>query len=103
MVHSCLGASLGTSLVTNLQVFWGLSELEDAGLLGHDGALVLRGELGHQLSDKSAGLLGVEVTHLLGDIHQGGDDLFVTLLLSLLCHAASSANLHRKLLARSIS
>ena len=47
----------------------GLSELEDAGLLGHDSALVLGGELGHQLGDKSTGLLGVEVTHLLGDIH----------------------------------
>ena len=81
----------------------GLGELEGAGLLGHDGALVLGLELGHQLGDEPAGLLGVEVTHLLGHIDQGGDHLVVTLLLSLLVSAASSANLNGELLAGSIS
>merc|ERR1711911_483597 len=31
MVHSCLGVSLGTSLVTNLQVFWGLRSQTSSG------------------------------------------------------------------------
>ena len=81
----------------------GLGELEGAGLLGHDGALVLGLQLRHQLGDEPAGLLGVEVTHLLGDIHQAGDHLVVALLLSLLVSAAGAANLNGKLLAGSIS
>ena len=81
----------------------GLGELEDAGLLGHDGALVLGGELGHELSHEATCLLGVEVTNLLGDIHQGCDHLLVALLLALLSDAASAANLNREFLAGSVA
>ena len=81
----------------------GLGELEGAGLLGHDGALVLGLQLGHQLGDEPAGLLGVEVTHLLGDVHQRGDHLVMALLLSLLISTSSSANLNGKLLAGGVS
>ena len=52
-----------------LRLLLGLSELDRAGLLGHDGALVLGGQLGHQLGSKSAGLLRIEVTDLFGDIN----------------------------------
>merc|ERR1719220_1329608 len=80
-----------------------LAKLQVTRLLRHDGALVLRGQLGHQLGHKSAGLLGVEVTLLLGHIHQCCHNLVMALLLSLLIGAASSTNLNRKLLTGSVS
>ena len=56
-------------------------------------------QLGHQLGDKAASLLGVEITHLLGRVHQGGDHLVVTLLGALLVGAARPAKLGGQLLA----
>ena len=58
----------------------GLAELECAGLLGDNGALVLGLQLGDQLGLQAAGLLGVQVTHLLGDINQRGQNLADTRL-----------------------
>ena len=55
-------------------------------------------QLGHQLGDEPAGLLGVEVTHLLGHVHQGGQHLVVALLLPLLIGAASPTDLDGQLL-----
>ena len=81
----------------------GLAELQVTRLLRHDGALVLRCQLWHQLCHKSAGLLGVEVTLLLGHIHQCCHNLVMALLLSLLISAASSTNLNGKLLTGSVS
>ena len=74
-----------------------------AGLLRHNGALVLRLQLRHELGGEPAGLLGVEITDLLGDIHQAGDHLLVTLLGSLLKGTASTADLDGKLLTGSVS
>ena len=81
----------------------GLAELQVTSLLRDDGALVHGGQLGRQLSLKSAGLLWVEVTHLLGDIDQGRDDLVMALLGSLLEGTASSADLNGKLLTGGVS
>ena len=51
-----------------LHLLW-RGELEGAGLFRHGSALMSRLQLGHQLGDEPAGLLGVEVTHLLGHVH----------------------------------
>ena len=59
-----------------------LRELEKARLLRHDRALVLGTETRHELGDESAGLLGVEITHLLGHVDQRGDDLVMALLVT---------------------
>ena len=79
-----------------------LGELEGAGLLGDGGALLLGSQTGHQFGHQSAGLLGVEVAGLLGDVHQGVHLLVVTLLRSLLGHAALATDLHWLLLTLGI-
>ena len=47
----------------------GLAELQVTSFLGHDGALVFWCELRDESCDEPAGLLGIEVTDLLRDIH----------------------------------
>ena len=79
------------------------AELQDARLLGYDGALVLRREARHQLGHKPAGLLGVEITHFLGNINNAGEDLVVTLLITFLQSAAGSTDLDGKLLTGGVS
>ena len=48
----------------------GLAELEDTHLPWHNGALVLGSQLGDQLGDEPAGLLGVQVTDFLRNVNQ---------------------------------
>ncbi len=81
----------------------GLGELEEARLLGHNGALVLGAQLGHQLGDELADLLGVQVAHLLGHINKGSENLVVALLLSLLEGTAGAADLNGQLLAGGVA
>jgi len=83
--------------------FLGLSELEVADFLGDGGALGNRVELGNKLGLEAAGLLRVQVTSFFGDIDEGGDDLIVALLFSLLSNTTSTADLNWKLLALGIS
>ena len=75
-----------------------LREPEAASLLWDYGALPLRVETRHQLGHQTAGLLGVEVAHLLRHVHQGVDLLLVALLRALLNYTACSTDLHWKLL-----
>merc|ERR1719226_32489 len=93
-------APLGLQGLVNLL---GVAELEVAGLLGDDGALVLGLQLGDELGLEPAGLLGVEVTHLLGDIQERGDNLVVALLRSGLADTASAADLNGELLALGVT
>ena len=51
-----------------LRLLLRLCELDRAGLLGDDGALVLGGQLRDQLGGEPAGLLRVEITDFLGNI-----------------------------------
>jgi hypothetical protein len=81
----------------------GGGELERAGLLGHDGALLLGRETGHQPGDVLADLLGVQVAGLLRHIHNRGEDLVVTLLRPLLECAAGAADLNRQFLALGVA
>jgi len=80
-----------------------LAELEDASLLGHNGALMLGGKLGHQLGDKLADLLRVQVTVLLRNIDKRGEYLVMALLNTLLKDTSSSTDLHRQLLTASVT
>ena len=80
-----------------------LGELEDASLLGYDGALVLGTEAGHQLGHVSTSILGVEVAHLLWNINKGSDNFVMTLLLSLLKGTSSSTDLNGQLLTAGVS
>ena len=75
-----------------------LAELEDAGFLWHNRAFMLRCKLGHQLGLQPASLLGVQVAHLFGNIHQGVNLLLVALLSAFLHNTASPTDLHWKLL-----
>ena len=81
----------------------GLGELKVARLLWDDGAFGLRLEAGDQLGLQTAGLLGVQVTHLLRNINQRSELLVVALLRTLLGDTASTADLHRQLLAPGVS
>ena len=81
----------------------GLAELEDAGLLGDNGALVDGGQAGDKLGHKLADLLWVQVTNFLRNVNKGGENLLVALLITFLEDTSSTANLHWKLLAGSIS
>ena len=87
---------------TDFYLFWG-GELQDAGLLGDDGALVLGRKTGYELGHVSAGLLRVEITDLLGNINKTGDDLVVTLFITFLQSTPSSTDLDRKLLTGGVS
>ncbi len=81
----------------------GLGESEVADLLGNNGALVLRLQAGDQLGLEAAGLLGVQVAHLLRDINEGGDGLVVALLSTLFSSAASTTDLDGKLLTACVT
>ena len=88
-------APLGLQGLLNLL---GVAELEVAGLLGDDGALMLGLELGDKLGLEPAGLLGVEVAHLLGDVKERHNSLVVALLGTLLGDTAGAADLNGQLL-----
>ena len=88
-------APLGLQGLLNLL---GVAELEVAGLLGDDGALMLGLELGDKLGLEPAGLLGVEVAHLLRDIKERPNGLVVALLGTLLGDTAGAADLNGQLL-----
>ena len=60
-----------------------VGELQVAHLLGDDCALMLRFELRDQLCLELAGLLGVQVTHLLRNINKRNDCFIMALLGSL--------------------
>jgi hypothetical protein len=79
------------------------AELEVAGLLGDDGALMFGLEPGNQLSLEPAGLLGVQVTDLLRNIKERHNSLVMALLGSFLRCAPSTTYLNRELLASSVS
>ncbi len=81
----------------------GSGELQVADLLGDDGALMLRLQAGDQLGLQTAGLLGVQVAHLLRDINEGSDGLVMALLGALLGGAAGTTDLDGKLLTASIA
>ena len=81
----------------------GLGEAEVADLLGHDGALVLGLQLGHQLGHVSAGLLGVQVADFLGHVNQGGYNFFMALLGPLLVCAAGATDLDGQLLTGGVA
>jgi hypothetical protein len=81
----------------------GGGELERAGLLRHDGALLLGREAGHQPGNILADLLGVQIAGLLRHIHNAGKHLVVTLLRPLLEGAAGAADLNRQLLALGVA
>ena len=93
-------APLGLQGLVNLL---GRGELEIAGLLGDDGALMLRLEPGDKLGLESAGLLGVQVAHLLRNIDKRGNGLVMALLGALLSNTASTADLNRELLTAGIT
>jgi len=81
----------------------GGGELEVASLLGDHSTLMGRLKLGDQLGLEATGLLWVQVTHLFGDIDQGGDGLVVTLLVTLLNNTAGTANLDGQLLTLGVT
>ena len=54
---------------------FGRCELQIASFFGDHGAFVLGLQLWNQLGYEAAGLLGVEVTHLLRDIYKGLQNL----------------------------
>jgi hypothetical protein len=85
-----------------LDVFW-CSELDDAHLLGHDGALVLWLELGHQLRHIVAGLLGIEIAGLFGNVDKTRDLFVMAFLCSLLKCAPSAADLNRQLITLGVA
>ena len=99
-LDACLLHPYPYTVITHLL---GCGELQGAGLLGDNGALLLGREAGHQPGDVLADLLGVQVTGLLGHIHQGGEHLIVALLRSLLKGAASTADLNGQLLALGVT
>ena len=80
-----------------------VTELEVANFLWDDGAFMLWLQLGDQLGLEPAGLLGIQVTHFLWYIKEGGDNLVMALFRTFLCDATCAANFHRKLLAASVS
>ena len=88
--------------------------------MGNCGTLLFGSQTRHQLCDQSTGFLGVEITSLLGNIHQsvqlnkwsdnGGTValrlshlLIVTLLRTLLTDTALPTDLHRLLLALGVA
>ena len=81
----------------------GLAELQVAHLLRDCCAFMLRLQAGDQLGLETAGLLGVQVTDLLGDIKERGDGLVVALLWTLISGAASTTDLNRELLTLGVA
>ena len=93
-------APLGLKWLVNLL---GLGKLEVADFLWDGGAFSNRVELGDKFGLEAAGLLGVKITSLLGNINEGGDDLIMALLFSFLSDATSTADLNRELLTLGVS
>lgn len=91
---------LGLQWLVNLS---GGAELEVASLLGDDRALVGGLQAGNQLGLEAAGLLWVQVTDFFWHVNERGQGLVVTLLRSLLCNAASTADLDWQLLTGSVT
>ena len=81
----------------------GLGELQVAGFLGDNCALVFRGQFGHKVGHKPAGFLRIQVTNFFRNIHKSCNDFVMTLLRTFLKGAASSTNLNWKLLTTSVS
>merc|ERR1719150_1443444 len=81
----------------------GLRELESAGLLRDNGALVLRLQSGNKLGDISAGLLWVQVTDFLRNINKRSEHFVMTLFISICEDTSSSTDLNRKFLTGSVS
>ena len=98
--RSGIQAPLGLERLLN---FLGVGELEVADFLWDGGAFSNRVELGDKFGLEAAGLLGVKITSLLGNINEGGDDLIMALLFSFLSDATSTADLHRELLTLGVS
>ena len=96
------GVQTPPGLQRHLLLCW-CGELEDAGLLWNDGALVLRGESGNELGDKLAHFLWVQVTHFLRHINERCEDLVVALLWTFFKGAPSSTDLNREFLAAGVS
>ena len=96
------GVQAPPGLQRNFLLSW-CGELENAGLFGNNCALVLGGKLGHQLGDKLANLLWVQVTMLLRHINKRGEDLIVALLNSFLENTTGSTDLNRELLTTGVS
>jgi len=61
------------------------------------------GQAGDKLGHKFADILGVQVTNFLRDINKGGENFLMALLITFLKDTSSTADLHWKLLAGSIS
>ena len=81
----------------------GVTEFKIANFLGDDCAFMFWFEGGNKLGLEAASLLGIEVTHLLGYIQEGGDFLVMALLSTFLCDAPCTANFDRELLATGIT
>ena len=75
LTRSCRSWVKAPSCLKRLWNLSWLSELEVAGLLRYDGALVLRGQLWNKFCDKSASFLWIKITNLLGNINKGSNHL----------------------------
>ena len=82
---------------------FGLGELEVASLLRYNCALVFWCQSWHQLGNKSASLLWVEITNFLRDIHKGGNNLVMAFLSPFFIGTASSTDLNGQLLTAGVS
>ena len=81
----------------------GLGELEEACLLGHNGALVHGTQLWNKFGDVFADLLRVQVTDLLGNINNRSENLIVTFLFSLFKSTTGAADLNGQFLTGSVT
>jgi hypothetical protein len=81
----------------------GRGELQVASLLGDDGALGDGLQSGDELGLEAAGLLGVQITDLFGDIDERSDGLIVALFGSFLGGTSSTANLDREFFATGVT
>ena len=98
--RSGVQAPLGLQGLLN---FLRVGELEVANFPWDGGALSNGVKLGDKFGLEAAGLLGVKITSLLGNINEGGDDLIMALLFSFLSDATSTADLNRELLTLGVS
>ena len=98
--RSGVQAPLGLQWLVDLL---GRAELEVADLLRDGGALSNWVKLGDKLGLEATGLLRVQVTSLLRNINQGGDDLLVALFFAFFSDTSSTTDFNWKLLALSIT
>ena len=80
-----------------------VAELQVADLLGNNCALMLRLKGRNQPGLEAASLLWVEIADLLRNIKKRGNSLVMALLRSLLCGAASTADLNWQLLTPGVT